>query len=440
MAQVGTQPASAAVTADIRDLAHDGRGIADIDGRRVFVAGALPSERVLVAPRRRRRRHGEADLVDVVTASAERVEAPCPYFGRCGGCALQHLAYDAQLQFKQRVVAQAFSRIAGIEPAEWLDPVTGPQWGYRRRARLGVKYVDAKQRVLVGFRERAAPYVTDMSHCPVLTPPLGDVLGPLAEVIAASTIKRRLPQVEAAAGDAGGALVLRVLDAPSAADEAAFAAFGSRWDLDVYLQPGGPGTAAPLAAAPRALEYALRRFAVKLRFAPTDFIQVNGEVNEKMVGAAVDAAALERGDRVLDLFCGLGNFSLPLATRGAVVVGVDGDAGLIGRAASNARLNGIDNAEFCAADLTDAEVGVYRQRWDVVVLDPPRSGAAAVVGQMRRIGARRVVYVSCHPATLARDAKVLVETQGYRLQKAGIFDMFPHTHHVEAMACFERND
>lgn len=440
MAQVNPKRSPDTVAAEIRDLAHDGRGVADLDGRRVFVAGALPAERVIVAPRRRRRRYEEADLVDIVDASAARVEPPCPYFGRCGGCALQHMAYEAQLEFKQRVVAQAFSRIAGVEPDEWLDPVTGPQWRYRRRARLGVKYVDAKQRVLVGFRERAAPYVTDMTHCPVLVPPLDEVLGPLADVIGASTIKRRLPQVEAAVGDVCGALVLRVLDAPTDADEAAFAAFGRQWDLDVYLQPGGPGTAAPIGAEPRVLEYALPRFGVKLRFAPTDFIQVNGEVNEKMVAAAVAAAAIGPEDKVLDLFCGLGNFSLPIATCSAAVVGVDGDAGLIGRAARNARLNGIDNALFFAADLTDGEIGMYRDRWDVVVLDPPRSGAQAAVEQMRRVGARRVVYVSCHPATLARDAKVLIETQGYRLRKAGIFDMFPHTHHVEAMACFERVD
>lgn len=425
------------LTAEIRDLAHDGRGVADLDGRRIFVAGALPAERVLVMPRRRRRRYEEADLLDVLAASPSRVSPPCPYFGRCGGCALQHLDYAAQLQFKQRVVEQAFARIAGVEPDAWLEPVAGPQWHYRRRARLGVKHVDAKQRVLVGFRERAAPYVTDMRRCPVLVRPMDEAIGPLADVIGASTLKRRLPQAELAVGDGAGALVLRVLDTPSADDEAAFREFGDAYGLDVYLQPGGPGTARPLGAV-RVLDYRLAEFGVRLEFAPTDFIQVNAEVNARMVGAAVRAASIEPGDTVLDLYCGIGNFTLPLATRAAAVSGLEADAGLVARAARNARLNGIDNARFVAADLTDSELGAGADRWDVVVLDPPRSGAEAVVGQMGRIGPRAVVYVSCHPATLARDAKRLVESQGYRLRTLGIFDMFPHTHHVEVMACFER--
>jgi len=426
--------------ARIRDLSHDGRGVADLGGRRVFVAGALPEEHVLLRTRRRRRRLQEAELVDIVEPAADRVVPECEYFGRCGGCALQHLAYPAQIRFKQSVVAEALARIGGLAPAEWLAPITGRQWGYRRRARLGVKFVPGKERVLVGFRERAAPYVTDMRHCSVLVPPLDGCLGELADVIGASSIKARLPQVEAAVGDGGGALVLRVLEAPSDADIAAFAAFGRRHDIDIYLQPGGPGSLRPLSEPPRPLWYRLDAWDVRIEFAPTDFIQINAEINAAMVAAAVEAAEVDSEDRVLDLYCGLGNFSLPLARRVAEVLGVEGDAGLVARAARNALANGIENARFLTADLAEADWPFFRERWDVVFLDPARTGAERAVASMDRMAPRRIVYVSCHPGTLARDAAVLVHERGYTLTRARILDMFPHTHHVEAIAVFERGD
>lgn len=429
----------AVLAADIVDLTHDGQGVADVDGRRIFVAGTLPRERVEISPRRRKRRYGEADLVRIVEPAPSRVVPACEYFGRCGGCALQHMEYSAQVEFKQRVVEEALSRIGGTAPDEWLPPILGPQWSYRRRARLGVKYVEAKERVLVGFRERAAPYITEMSHCPVLVPPFGDVLGELAETIAATAIKRRLPQAEVAVGDDAAALVLRVLDSPGEADRARFADFGARHGIDVYLQPGGPGTIAPLSADARPLRYSLTDFGVTLAFAPTDFIQINAAVNASMVAAAVELAAIRPTDRVLDLFCGLGNFSLPFARSAEHVLGVEGEAGLVARAMHNARANGIDNASFVTADLAEPDWPFYRQAWDTVVLDPPRTGAEAAVAHMKRMGPRRIVYVSCHPATLARDAKTLVSSQGYRLRAARVLDMFPHTHHVEAMVLFERD-
>jgi 23S rRNA (uracil1939-C5)-methyltransferase len=425
------------VAAEIRDLSHDGRGIADIGGRRVFVAGALPAERVLIQPRRRRRRYQEAELVEIVAAAAERVAPPCEYFGVCGGCALQHMAYSAQVRFKQAVVADAFARIAGVEPGAWLEPIVGPQWRYRRRARLGVKYVEAKGRVLVGFRERAAALVTDMRHCMVLAAPVDEALDALSDVIGSSTLNRRIPQIEVAIGDEFGALVFRVLEEPAPRDEAAFRELGERFGLDIYLQRGGPGTALSL-TAPRPLAYALPSFGLKLEFAPTDFIQINATVNERMVATAVELSQLRPSDRVLDLYCGLGNFSLPLAQRAGEVFGVEGEAGLVARAARNAEHNGIRNAKFCAADLNNSDWGFFREAWDVVVLDPPRTGAEAAVARMATMQPRRIVYVSCHPGTLARDAQVLVQSQAYRLTSARILDMFPHTHHVEVMAVFDR--
>jgi 23S rRNA (uracil1939-C5)-methyltransferase len=404
----------------------------------VFVPDALPGELVEVVPRKRRRKLQEADLVRVLEPSPDRERPGCEYFGKCGGCALQHYAHEAQLRFKQDVVAEALARIARLEPEEWLPPFGSHPWGYRRRARLGVKYVPGKSRVLVGFRERAAPYITDMAHCPVLMSPLDELLGPLAKLIAGTTVRERLPQIEAAVGDDASALVLRVLDPPSAADIAAFAAFGERHGIDMYLQPGGPGTAAPLGRA-RVLRYTLAQFGVTLQFLPTDFVQVNADVNAELVATAVRLADVQPSDSVLDLYCGLGNFSLPFAQRASALLGVEGDAGLVARAVRNAAANGIDNARFVTADLAQSDWSFLRERRDIVVLDPPRTGAAVPVAELGGVAPRRLVYVSCHPATLARDARVLVAEQGFKLRYLRVFDMFPHTHHVEALASFERS-
>lgn len=432
------QADGAAVVATIVDLTHDGIGVADLDGRRVFVADALPGERVEIALRKRRRKLQEADLVRVLTSSPSRVLPECEYFGRCGGCALQHLMHEAQVAFKQRVVAETLKRIGHVEPDEWLPAVVSRPWHYRRRARLGVKYVAGKGRVLVGFRERAGPYITDMRHCRVLMPPLDGLLGELAELIERSDLKERLPQIEAAVADDAVALVLRVLDDPSPADADAFRAFGARFGLDLYWQRGGPGTVVPLDRA-RPLRYRLSEFGLTMEFLPTDFVQVNADINAELVATAVRLAAVQATDRVLDLYCGLGNFSLPLAQRGGEVLGVEGEAGLVARAVRNAAANDIRNARFVTADLTRSDWSFYREQWDVVLLDPPRTGAEAPVAELNLCEPRRIVYVSCHPATLARDAQVLVERHGFKLRAARVFDMFPHTHHVEALALFTRD-
>ncbi len=427
------------VDAEIIDLTHDGQGVADLDGHRVFVSGALPGEFVRLAPRRRRRRYQEADLVRVLRSVESRVDPPCPYFGRCGGCAVQHLAYAKQVEFKETVVREALARLADLEPAEWLAPIIGPEWYYRRRARLGVRFVAGKGRVLVGFKERATRYITDMSNCRVLVQPLDALPGQLATLITQMTLKQRLPQAEIAAGESARAVVLRVLDAPTEEDLRLLIEFGQQHEIDVYLQRGGPGTVQALdPETTKPLAYGLPEFGLTLEFAPTDFVQVNARVNEAMVSWTVEQLGVESSDRVLDLYCGLGNFSLPLARRAAMVVGVEGEGGLVARAAHNARRNGLENTRFVTADLSEPGWSFMRESWDLVVLDPPRSGAHVAVTQMARMGPRRIAYVSCHPATLARDAKELIDSQGYRLRAVGIADMFPHTHHVETLALFER--
>ena len=403
----------------------------------MFIPGALPGEQVRLQPRKRRRQYQLGDLVEIIEPSASRVEPPCEYFGRCGGCAVQHLDYPAQVAFKESTLREALARIGGVEPETWLPPILGPQWNYRRRARLGVRYVKGKRRVLAGFKERATRYVTDMAGCMVLVEPFDRLPGELGHLIGRTSLSRRLPQVELAAGEEATAAVFRVLDDPEEADLKLLADFGKQWDLDVYLQPGGPGTVRPLDPdRARPLFYRLPDFDVSLQFAPTDFLQVNARVNERLVAEALRLLDLQPTDRVLDLYCGLGNFSLPLARLAGQVLGVEGDGGLVARAAANARRNGLENAAFEAADLSQPGWSFLREHWDAVLLDPPRSGAETAVRQMAEMSPRRIAYISCHPATLARDAKSLVHEQGYRLLAAGVADMFPHTHHVEAVTVF----
>jgi 23S rRNA (uracil1939-C5)-methyltransferase len=435
---MGTSAATP-ITVEIVDLTQDGKGVATFDGRKLFVGDALPGEQVRVAARGRRRRYVEAELLEVLRPSSDRVAARCEYFGRCGGCSLQHLAYSAQLAAKARGAEESLRRLGGVEAGTWLPPIESPPWHYRRRARLGIKYVEAKGRVLVGFRERHVPLVMDMAHCPVLARPFDRALADIAATVAATSLRSRVPQAEVAVGDASAAMVLRVLDEPQAADRELLAALGRRLGVDVYLQPGGPGSVHLLSPdSARPLWYELPAFACRLGFEPTDFVQVNAEVNRRMVESVLAALEIRPEDRVLDLFCGIGNFSLPLARGAQEVLGVEGEAQLVARAFANAQSNGLENARFLAADLTQPGWVFLEQRWDLVLLDPPRSGAEAVVNQMSAMGPRRVAYVSCHPGSLARDAKILAG-QGYRLLEARALDMFPHTHHVEVTALFGRD-
>jgi 23S rRNA (uracil1939-C5)-methyltransferase len=426
--------------ADIVDLSHAAKGVARIDGKTVFVADALPGERVVLRRVGRHRNFDEAVLESVLRPSPDRVAPACPHYGVCGGCALQHLAPAAQLEFKQAQLLENLARLGGVEPGRVLEPLTGPVWGYRRRARLGVKHVARKGRVLVGFRERSAPFVADLHECRVLAPPADRLMDPLAALVEELSIAARVPQVELAVAGRDCALVLRVLDPPTAADLDRLRAFEHAQGVRVYLQPGGPASVAPLSPGRGPLRYELGRFGLSIEFEPTDFIQVNAQLNEAMVARAVEMLEPQPSSHVLDLFCGLGNFSLPLARSAGEVVGVEGDADLVARAKRNARDQDVSNVGFHAADLADpaAWSAWAARRYDRVLLDPPRAGAREVLPVVGGCGASRVVYISCHPGSLARDAGILVRDHGFRLVAAGVMDMFPHTTHVEAMAVFDR--
>ena len=430
----------APVTAVVADLAHDGRGVARVEGKAVFVDGALPGETVQFRYTACHSKHDEARVEAVLEASPERVEPRCRHFGVCGGCSLQHLDAHQQLRRKQDWLRDNLQRVGGLQPQTWFEPLTGPHWGYRHKARLGVKHVIKKGKVLVGFRERNAPYLADLTRCEVLHPRVGTLLPELSELIQGLSIHDRLPQIEVAVGDDVVALSFRVLDPPSEADRAALAAFGERHAIQIYLQPKGPDTTVALWPAEPVLDYRLPELDLTLQFQPYHFTQVNPAINRRMVSRALKLLAPEPHHRVLDLYCGLGNFSLALARRAGQVVGVEGEPALVARAAANASLNRVHNAEFVAADLAKPVAGQpwADTRYDRVLLDPPRSGALEMIPVVAGLGAERVLYVSCHPATLARDAGELVHTHGYRLLGAGVMDMFPHTAHVESMALFGR--
>ena len=434
------RPEPAVETAEIESLDHEGRGVAHVGGKAVFVDGALPGEAVSFQRTRRQRRHDEARIVEVLRPSAERVAPRCRHFGTCGGCSLQHLAHGAQLAAKSRVVADAFERLSGLRPDSWLEPLAGPAWSYRRRARLGCKFVDKKGKVLVGFRERGSPLLADLQACEVLAAPAGALVTPLAELVGSLDIRRRVAQIEVAVGDEATALVLRVLDDPTPADLGKLRAFEALHGVALYLQRGGLDSVTPLTPPTMPLRYRLAGLPAGIEFSPTDFVQVNAALNAAMVERAIELLEPRADERALDLFCGLGNFSLPLALRAASVDGVEGDAALVARARANAGRNGIANATFHVADLAAQEqAGAWaRARYDLVLLDPPRAGAREVLPVAAASRPRRIAYVSCHPGSLARDAGILVREHGYRLAKAGIMDMFPHTSHVESVALFER--
>ena len=426
--------------AQIIDLSHDGRGVARRDGKAMFVAGGLVGERVRVKQTARHRNHDEGVVLEVLTASPLRVAPRCAHFDACSGCVLQHLDAGAQIQAKQRVLIENLERIGGVRPAELLAPLTAAHWGYRRKGRLSVRWVEKKGRTLVGFRETNPRFVADLTRCETAIPAIGERIAEIAALVDALDARRGIPQLEFIAGDETAALIFRNLLPLSEADRAKLKAFAETTGLAVFLQPGGVDSVQALWPEQVSLSYTIPAFDIRIGFQPLDFIQVNDGINRAMIDRAVQLLDLVPADRVLDLFCGLGNFSLPLVRTGATVVGVEGEAGLVARARDNAIANGLPQVKFFAVDLT-TDLGAQpwmRAGFNKLLLDPPRSGADAVLAQLPLRGVERIVYVSCHPGSLARDAGLLVRERGFTLTHAGVMDMFPHTAHVESIACFER--
>ena len=428
---------------DIADLSHDGRGVARPEGeggKVAFVAGALPGETVLAEPTARNRHFDEARTLQVLQASPQRVQPRCPHFGVCAGCVLQHLAEDQQILAKQRVLTENLERIGHVTPQTVLPPLSGAPWGYRRKGRFSVRRVEKKDKTLVGFRELDPRFVADLSVCHTVIPQIGFKVSALAELVESLDGKRDIPQIEFIAGDDAVALTFRHMQPLSARDQAALVAFAQAHEFAIFLQPGGVDSVHPLYPQQVPLSFRLPQWDVELAFRPLDFIQVNASLNQKMIALALTLLDAQPGDRVLDLFCGLGNFTLPLARTVREVVGVEGDAGLVARARDNAQRNGLDNAQFFAADLTQdqRQAPWVQQGFDKLLLDPPRSGAIEVLRQLPLETFQRIVYVSCHPGSLARDAGYLVNEQGFVLKAAGAMDMFPHTAHVESIAVFEK--
>ena len=428
------------IPAQIESLSHEGKGVAHIDGKATFITGALPGEEVMIRLYNRHRNYDEAATVEVLKASADRVEPKCQHYELCGGCSLQHLSHDAQITAKQALLVDGFKHLAKLEIPHLLEPITGDLWGYRRKARLGVRYVTKKGKVLVGFRERASSFITELERCEVLHPAVGLKLPQLAELVQSLSIYAQLPQIEVAVADNTTALVFRNLADVTDEDKHKLMEFGREHEMQIHLQPKGPKTVHCIWPEENGLIYYLPNYEVENHFRPTDFTQVNHSINHQMVDKALELLELSAEDRVLDLFCGLGNFTLPISRQVGTVVGVEGDLALVERARENAIFNKADNVEYHVSDLTEDMLSApwARGGFNKVLLDPPRSGAFEVLPLIAKLGPERIVYVSCNPATLARDAGELVHQLGYRLVAAGIMDMFPHTGHVESIAIFEK--
>jgi len=431
------------VTTVIENLSHDGRGVAHIDGKTTFIRGALPQETVIFEYTHQQSRFDEGKVLEVLKASPQRITPRCPHFGVCGGCNLQHLAPSAQIALKQDTLINHFTHIGKVQPETIVPPLQAEVWGYRRKARLGVKYVIKKQAVLVGFREQQGRFLAELTRCDVLHPRIGERIMALRELIGKLEGKQQIAQIEVAIDDEQAALVFRNLEPLSQSDREILSQFAKDNQLFFYLQSGGINTITPLYPEnlPLAsLIYHLPQEELSFSFTPYDFTQVNTAINQQMVQQALTWLTPQPTDRILDLFCGLGNFTLPLAKRANKVVGVEGDAHLLNRAEMNAHQQNIENIHYHIADLTkpDSNMPWMKSHYNKVLLDPPRSGALEIIRALPFTGTQRIVYISCNPATLARDAGELVHQKGFRLVQAGVMDMFPHTAHVESMALFVR--
>ncbi len=431
----------APVTITIESLTHDGRGVGHVDGKVVFIDEALPGEEVEFIYTDSRKDYAEGKVVALLSQAPERVAAGCPHYGVCGGCSFQHVEESTQIRIKQGLLEEQFKRIGKLAITEFWPPLTGPHWGYRRKARMGVKYVAKKDRVLVGFREKRHPYLAEIDSCRVMHESVGNRLLALGEMIAQLSIREKIPQIEVAIGDDVCVLAFRVLEPPTADDQAIMRAFAHEHGVSVCLQAKGPDTIVPLDDEPEVIPtYSLPDHGITFKFRPAMFTQVNYDINRQMINRVLATLNLTRQDTVLDLFCGLGNFTLPMAKYAGHVVGIEGDQPLVNHAKANAQFNGIENVEFYAADLSKDITGeAWAQRkFTKILLDPSRAGAAEVLPLLKIWQPEQVVYVSCNPSTLARDAGILVNELGYNLVKAGVMDMFPQTGHVESMALFRK--
>ena len=427
----------------IESLDHEGKGIGRRDGKTIFVDGALTGESVIASSYRKKPEFEQAQATQILKSSPYRVIPKCAWFGICGGCTHQHLDEAAQVAAKQRVLEDCFKHIGKVRPESILPPIHGPTWGYRTRARLSVRHVPKKGGVLVGFHERRSSYVADMTSCEVLPPHISALLPLLRELVASLSIRDRLPQIELAAGDTVSVLVLRIMEPLTMEDETRLRDFADLHGIQFWLQPKGPDTAYPFHPLDaHELSYSLPEFNLEMPFRPTEFTQVNHGINRMLIRRAVRMLGVQASERIGDFFCGLGNFSLPIARRGAQVVGIEGSQALVTRAIENADRNGLaEHSEFLVANLFEMTPERYLELggFDKLLIDPPRDGAIEMVKSLPDAGTPlRIVYVSCNPATLARDAAVLVHQKGYRLVAAGVANMFPHTAHVESIALFER--
>jgi 23S rRNA (uracil1939-C5)-methyltransferase len=426
--------------ARIESLDREGRGVAHVEGKTIFIDGAVTGEEVEYASYRKKPAWEAAQVLRIAKEAPSRVAPRCAFFGTCGGCSMQHVEERAQVAAKQRVLEDALWHIGRVRPETLLRPLHGLSWGYRHRARLSVRWVEKKGGSLVGFRERKSSYVTDMTSCEVLPPGVSGLIRPLRALVDTLAMQGRIPQIEVAVGEELTVLVLRVLEAVGAEDGERLKRFAEDHGVQLWLQPAGPDSARPFwpVEAPE-LRYTLPEYGVRIAFGPTDFTQVNHAVNRLLVVRALSLLDPRPGERVTDFFCGLGNFTLPIARSGAEVLGVEGSAGLLARAEENARANGLaDRCKFAAADLFDPAACAGLPPCDKALLDPPREGAIELVKSFEARPPSRIVYVACDPGTLARDSGVLVNALGYRLAAAGAVNMFPHTSHVESIAVFER--
>ena len=442
------------LTAVIESLDQEGRGVAHVEGKTIFIDGALPLEKVTFQSHHIKASYEIANTVEVLKQSNQRVTPRCSHFGICGGCKLQHLDFAAQVAAKQRLLENDLWHIGKVKAESMLPPLYGPTWGYRHKARLSVKYVEKKQRVLVGFNEKSTRFVADMNSCEVLVPEVSALIEPLQQLILQLSLKDKIPQIELAVGEADPnkgreafegkpviVLILRIMDALNLQDEVLLKSFADEHKVQIWTQTKGPDTIKPFypLAAPQ-LQYSLAEFGLTYPFKPNEFTQVNPQINQVMIRRAMQLLLPQVNEKIADFFCGIGNFTLPIARSGAQVLGLEGLANLVDRANESAQLNRIGNVEFGVADLfkMTPEALTDLGRFDKWLIDPPRDGAFELIKSLDTHNCpQRIVYVSCSPATLARDAGVLVNEKGYILKAAGVINMFPHTAHVESIALFE---